>query len=157
MKHDQDQITAAIAAAKAVLEPAVADGVFKGESEQAVLIRNLWERQQSEGPALLKAVVLQKLQAGEEFPPLLQMWLASYVLAKSKEGRPTKFQERDYAIYRAVGATIQRGFHLARNDETRLAESACSIVSAALANFDIELSEKNIARIWRNFPKSRAH
>jgi hypothetical protein len=156
-RHDEEQVTAAVAAAMATLEPAVTDGVFEGRSAFFKVHDRIVRMQRPLLETKLKEVIRQKLQAGEEFPPLLQKWLASYVLAKPKEGRPVKFQERDYAIYRAVGATIRRGFHLASNDATRGAESASLIVSTALANLGIELSEKNIARIWRNFPKSRAH
>jgi hypothetical protein len=107
----------------------------------------------------LNEVVRQKLQAGEDLPRPLQLYLASLVLNKSKGGRPVNFLERDSAIYSVVTATIKRGFHLERNTasyDRNSTESASSIVATALSELGIALSEKNVARIWRDISEMRS-
>jgi hypothetical protein len=156
---DQEEVTAAVNAAMAALEPAVTSGAFEGASKQAVWVE-LVRRVKEERPQLeiwLNEVVRQKLQAGEDLPRLLQLYLASLVLNKSEGGRPVNFLARDSAIYSVVTATIKRGFHLERNVAPRDAtESASSITVTALTKLGITLSEKSVARIWRDIDKMRS-
>jgi hypothetical protein len=160
-RQDQDQVTAAVAAAIAALKPAVTGGAFEGASKQAVWVEHerLAEMERPQLEIWLNEVVRQKLQAGEDLPRPLQLYLASLALNKSKGGRPVNFSVRDSAIYNVVTATIKRGFHLERNiascdrDSTK---SASSIVATALSELGITLSEKNVARIWRDIDKMRS-
>ena len=150
MKHQEQDISEAIAAAVDTLAPAVA--------MQAMLVES--RRSDEEYLPLLKdglrEVVKQKFKEEGELPILLQMLLAEFALNKPKGGRPVNFLERDVGIYCVVDATVQRGFHLTRNAESKKpTESASSIVSAALAQLDVVLSEKSVVRIWRDIDKSR--
>jgi hypothetical protein len=151
-RQDQEQVTAAVAAAMAELTPAVKNGVFEGLLKQAVWVEHerMAEEERPQLEIWLNEVVRQKLQAGEDLPRPLQLYLAS-LLNKSKGGRPTNFLVRDSVIHSVVDATIRRGFLLMRNEITHSGtESASSIVSTALAKLNIKLSERSVARIWRD-------
>lgn len=113
MKHQEQDISEAIAAAVTDLAPAMAMHTVMVESRR---------RDEEYLPLLkdgLREVVKQKFKEEEELPILLQMLLAEFALNKPKGGRPVNFFERDLAIYLVVNATIRRGFHLARNAESK--------------------------------------
>ena len=149
MKHQEQDISEAIAAAVTDLAPAMAMHTVMVESRR---------RDEEYLPLLkdgLREVVKQKFKEEEELPILLQMLLAEFALNKPKGGRPVNFFERDLAIYLVVNATIRRGFHLARNAKSKKpTELASSIVSTALAQLGVILSEKSVVRIWRDIDKA---
>jgi hypothetical protein len=171
-QQDQDQVTAAKNAAKAYLAPSVERGTFKGEVKilEMLVKAELLETAPDGGQyliekaiagnamidAVLRKVINEKVLADEALPPNLKQYFTNHIMlidrdAKkvNKGGRPAAdFLVRNAVIHRVVNAMKDRGFHLDRN-ETPRGESARSIVSAALAELDVELDEKSVAKIWR--------
>jgi hypothetical protein len=103
---------------------------------------------------LLREVASEKLQAREALlPPNLTRYIVSNVLADpdrpKNPGRPPGHFDRDAWVYLVVSDTLKRGFRLARNATTK-SESASSIVTAALSELGVTMSEKSVARIWRD-------
>jgi hypothetical protein len=65
--------------------------------------------------------------------------------------RPT-FRERDSWIAEAILNTVKRGFAPTRNEASRgKRESACSIVAEALGQLRIDLLERAVEDIWKNY------
>jgi hypothetical protein len=105
---------------------------------------------------VIRKVIAEKLQADETLPSNLRGYLVNHIVLadqiRQRVGRPVAHVfMRDTAIYVAVETVIDRGFHPTRNDTSisRGDASACSIVSAALAELDVTLSEKSVAAIWQ--------
>ena len=106
--------------------------------------------------AVLRKVINEKVLADEALPPNLKQYFTNHIMLVGRDvkkvnkgGRPAAdFLIRNAVVHRVVEAMMGRGFHLDRN-ETPRGESACSIVSTALAELDVALDEKSIAKIWR--------
>lgn len=99
---------------------------------------------------LLRKIACKALREGREvMPPNLAEYI-SEVLANGRRpgrpGAPQKF-ERDTWIYGAVEKVRKLGFNATRNVTSEHA-SACSIVTTALAELGVALSEKSVERIW---------
>ena len=58
---------------------------------------------------------------------------------------------RNVSIVNLIPPLLRAGFPPTRNEATET-ESACSIVSQALATIEIKLGEKAIAKIWARYP-----
>jgi hypothetical protein len=188
-QQDQEQVTAAVAAAVASLTPFVRNGRFEMRNDALALwlfgpglsVREAAIRIKLTAhdggqyliekaiagdvviDTVLRKVISEKLLANETLPPNLQQYLVNHILLTdrntqrvNKGGRPAAdFFMRDAVIYTTVEATIDRGFRSTRNDTStsRGGESACSIVSTALVELDVTLSEKSVAAIWQKLHK----
>ena len=72
-----------------------------------------------------------------------------------RKGRSAKENRwRDVCIQGWLIPPLLPEFPATRNDATTETESACSIVSEALKNIGIELSEKGVANVWNARPSS---
>jgi hypothetical protein len=69
------------------------------------------------------------------------------LLEKAKADRDNHGSDRDYFIVSAVAELVKRGFRPYRRGRR---ESACSIVTTALARLGIYKSERTIEDIWTN-------
>jgi hypothetical protein len=176
-QQDQEEVTAAVAAAIAYLTPHVKRGVFEGEVKILGVIAKAFLKTDPDGyqylieqaiagdvmiDAALREVISEKVLAHETLPRNLEQYLINYILPigrntkrVNKGGRPAgDFLIRNAVICRAVTATMSHGFHSERNDipsrnDIPRVESACSIVVLALKELGVVLTEKSVARIWR--------
>jgi len=86
----------------------------------------------------------------------LPLWLQEYVVWAAQQGKIRRKRGRDrYAdrhrnetIANAVNILVEDGFHPTRNAATT-SECGSSITASALAQIDIQMSEGNVAAIWR--------
>jgi hypothetical protein len=96
-------------------------------------------------------------KSGEVLPLELQEYLVSIAkegvpFKRSKGGDKFKNFGRDLCINMAIQQMIELGFSPTRNAATD-AESACSIVSAALGDIGIHISEAGVAKVWEKHLK----
>jgi hypothetical protein len=63
-------------------------------------------------------------------------------------------ESRNFRIAWAVAEVIKLGFRSTRNRATKDSESACSVVTAALAKCGVHLSEPAVEKIWTQFMDS---
>jgi hypothetical protein len=102
-----------------------------------------------------EALDLIKRLPDEVMPPHLRDYICG-VLSKEKGLRRTYAAGRDEHIAYAVWDATMRGFPPTRNEVTRrkealrepAAQSACSIVTKALARVGVHMSERSIEDIW---------
>jgi hypothetical protein len=102
-----------------------------------------------------EALDLIKRLPDEVMPPHLRDYICG-VLSKEKGLRRTYAAGRDGHIAYAVWDATMRGFAPTRNEVTRrkealrepAAQSACSIVTKALARVGVHMSERSIEDIW---------
>jgi hypothetical protein len=102
-----------------------------------------------------EALDLIKRLPDEVMPPHLRDYICG-VLSKEKGLRRTYAAGRDGHIAYAVWDATCRGFSPTRNEATRrkealgepAAQSACSIVTKALARVGVHMSERSIEDIW---------
>jgi hypothetical protein len=102
-----------------------------------------------------EALDLIKRLPDEVMPPHLRDYICG-VLSKEKGLRRTYAAGRDGHIAYAVWDATMRGFPPTRNEVTRrkealrepAAQSACSIVTKALARVGVHMSERSIEDIW---------
>jgi hypothetical protein len=115
----------------------------------------------ADADALLREIACEKLREG--LPPNLATYIGGILAGDDsrRRGSPQKYYSRDFMVYLTVYEMVEDGFSATRNSATKdreLRESACSIVSAALAELGVNLSEKSIERIWKEtsarFPSS---
>jgi hypothetical protein len=108
-----------------------------------------------DNPLRYEALELIKRLPDEVMPPHLRDYICG-VLSKEKGLRRTYAAGRDGDIAYAVWDATMRGFHPTRNEATRRKEalgkpagqSACSIVTKALARVGVHMSERSIEDIW---------
>jgi hypothetical protein len=82
-------------------------------------------------------------------------------LSKPPEGLKLTMADRDYCIFEVLAAIIDLGFRPTRNETARAKESAgepaeqsaCSIVTKALVQLRVPITERNVEAIWRRRPR----
>jgi hypothetical protein len=80
---------------------------------------------------------------------ILEMLSPKPVSRKRGRYSQDEFWARDQFIVKAVECVVARGFAPTRNQASEH-QSACSIVTAALARLGENLSEAAVVKIWRN-------
>jgi hypothetical protein len=128
--------------------------VYQYDDDRAVTVIEKAAAGDVVADTLLREVAGEKLQAGLPLPPNLARYVVDKLANRNTGGpsrgkRPGNFFDRDAWVYLAVKNTIERGFRLERNAATGSA-SASSIVATALSELGVTMSEKSVARIWRD-------
>jgi hypothetical protein len=111
-----------------------------------------------EADAALRKIAQGKLQKGSPLPPNLAQYIDSLLADDRKppdrRGHPSKFA-RNLFVHAAVETIKRRGFAVTRNDSSaEYRASASSIVSSALDELGVTLSEKAVAGIWLQIHRS---
>ena len=141
------------AATKAEIEAAI-----EGACEEFRRLKRLgWfpKKKPFDNPLRYEALELIKRLPDEVMPPPLRDYICE-VLSKTRGLRRTYAADRDGHIAEAVYVAARRGFRPTRNEATRdkekpgepAGQSACSIVTKALARVGVPMSERNVEDIW---------
>jgi hypothetical protein len=128
--------------------------IYQYDDEKAKEVIEMAVAGDVEANTLLRDVAAKKLQTG--LPPNLAEYIAGALAGRHKPDRrvnPTDIFIRDAWIFCVVGEVRKLGFDISRNEAAiQYRASASSIVSTALEDLGVTLSEKTIARIWRESP-----
>jgi hypothetical protein len=128
--------------------------IYQYDDEKAKAVIKMAIAGDVEADTVLRDAAVKKLQTG--LPPNLEEYIAGLLTGRHKLDRrvnPTAIFIRDALIFCVVGQVGKLGFDVSRNEAATLYRaSASSIVSTALKDLGVTLSEKTIARIWRESP-----
>ena len=94
-------------------------------------------------------------------PPQLRTYIVDSLQSEASDPPPRRRgvdplanESRNFRIAWAIGEVIKLGFHPTRNRATADTQSACSVVTAALAKCGVHLSEPAVEKIWIQFADS---
>jgi hypothetical protein len=99
--------------------------------------------------------IRRRLALVEDLPRYVGAYIDRMLL--SHPGERQTYRERNRWIVRAILITVKSGFAATRNEASQgRRESACSIVAAALAQLDIDMSERTVEDIWNSYRRRTA-